>query len=273
MRIQIKHATIYRYAVPAKSVVQMLRMTPRNHDGQHVVNWRIDVSVDCRLQQAEDAFGNITHTFTALGPFEELVIHVGGEVETFDTAGVVRGSLERFPPDLFLREAGLTASDEALRRYAVDVTAKETNTLDKLHALLHGLYGALTPDTDHRAQAQGATAAFAARKAGVPDAAHIFIAASRHLGIPARYVSGYRFDADQPAQPRAHAWAESYLDGLGWVGFDPLYDTCPDDRYIRLAVGLDQLGALPVRGARIGGDGEAMDVVIRVLQAGFQSQS
>jgi len=100
MRLRISHLTSYRYEAPAKSVIQMLRLTPRNHDGQYVADWRIDVSTDCRLDQHEDAFGNITHTFTADGPFNELSVAVEGEVETRDTHGVVRGTLERFPPSL-----------------------------------------------------------------------------------------------------------------------------------------------------------------------------
>ena len=65
MRIRISHETRYRYDTPPTGVIQTLRLTPRNHDGQFVVDWRIDVSADCRLDEHEDAFGNITHTFTA----------------------------------------------------------------------------------------------------------------------------------------------------------------------------------------------------------------
>ncbi len=109
MRLRISHLTTYRYATPAASVIQMLRLTPRNHDGQYVARWRIDVSTDCRLDQHEDAFGNITHAFTADGPFSELSVLVEGEVETRDTQGIVRGAVERFPPTLFLRETALTS--------------------------------------------------------------------------------------------------------------------------------------------------------------------
>ncbi len=87
MRIHVVHRTVYRYATPATGVIQMLRLTPRNHDGQFVVDWHIDVSADCRLDQHEDAFGNISHTFTADGPFDELVVAVEGQVETRDTEG------------------------------------------------------------------------------------------------------------------------------------------------------------------------------------------
>ena len=118
MRLRISHLTSYRYDTPATGVIQMLRLTPRNHDGQYVARWRIDVSTDCRLDQHEDAFGNITHAFTADGPFSELSVAVEGEVETRDTQGVVRGAVERFPPSFFLRETVLTTPDAAITSFA-----------------------------------------------------------------------------------------------------------------------------------------------------------
>src|SRR5918995_4392487 len=111
MRITISHDTVYRYTTPASGVIQILRLTPRNHDGQYVARWRIDVSTDCRMDQHEDAFGNVTHAFTADGPLHELGVLVEGEVETRDTQGMVRAGVERFPPTLFLRETLLTASN------------------------------------------------------------------------------------------------------------------------------------------------------------------
>src|SRR5437867_9096777 len=87
MLIRVSHVTTYRYGTPASSVIQVLRLTPRNHDGQFVMNWRIDVSANCRLDRHEDAFGNIAHAFTADGPFGELTVAVDGEAETRDTQG------------------------------------------------------------------------------------------------------------------------------------------------------------------------------------------
>ena len=72
MRIRISHETVYRYEEPPRGVIQTLRLTPRNHDGQYVESWRIDVSENCQLDQHEDAFGNITHVFSAEGPLAEL---------------------------------------------------------------------------------------------------------------------------------------------------------------------------------------------------------
>ena len=95
MRLSISHKTTYQYVPPATRVIQVLRLTPRNHDGQYVVDWRIDVSADCRLDQHEDAFGNITHSFAADGPLPELSLLVEGEVETRDAQGIVRDALTR----------------------------------------------------------------------------------------------------------------------------------------------------------------------------------
>jgi transglutaminase-like putative cysteine protease len=95
MRIRISHATTYHYETPPTGVTQILRLSPRNHDGQYVVDWRIDLSEDCLLHQHEDAFGNITHSFTAEGPFDKLSITVDGEVETQDTHGLVNGARSR----------------------------------------------------------------------------------------------------------------------------------------------------------------------------------
>src|ERR1700747_40393 len=137
MRIRISHETVYRYDAPARGVIQTLRLTPRNHDGQYVVFWRIDISDDCRLDHHEDAFGNITHTFTAEGSLTELGVTVDGEVETQDTNGIVRGAIERFPPSLYLRETPLTEPDPAITTFANDVRSSAgLGELNLLHALL-----------------------------------------------------------------------------------------------------------------------------------------
>src|SRR5262249_4445804 len=96
MRIRVSHTTSYCYDTPPTSVTQILRLTPRNHNGQYVVGWRIELSEDCLLHKHEDAFGNITHSFTAEGPYNGLSIAVEGEVDTHDTNSVVRGAIERF---------------------------------------------------------------------------------------------------------------------------------------------------------------------------------
>jgi transglutaminase-like putative cysteine protease len=272
MRIRISHATIYRYDTPPGGVSQLLRLTPRNHDGQYIVAWRIDLSQDCQLHQHEDAFGNITHSFTAEGPFDKLQVTVEGEAETQDTNGLVSGTVERFPPALYLRETALTQPDAAIAEFARSVCANG-ETLSLLHALMTALNSEIAFDADPTHSATTATEAFALRRGVCQDLTHIFIAAARLIGVPARYIGGHFYRADGiAAQEAGHAWAEAYIDKLGWVGFDPANGICVTDAYVRVAMGLDYLGAAPVRGQRFGGSGEILQVAVHVDQARRQTQ-
>jgi transglutaminase-like putative cysteine protease len=275
MRIRISHESIYRYDAPVTGVIQTLRLTPRNHDGQYVVFWRIDISEDCRLDSHEDAFGNITHTFTAEGAFTELGVTVDGEVETQDTHGIVRGAIERFPPSLFLRETALTRPDSAILAFAREARAAAgEDALTLLHLATERLHQEIVFDTDPTHTATTAAEAFALRRGVCQDLSHVFIAAARSLGIPARYVGGYFHRADGVVRQEAgHAWAEAFVPDIGWVGFDPANGISPTDAHVRVAIGLDYLGASPVRGARKGGGAEALSVTIHVDQAAGQMQN
>ena len=275
MRIAISHDTIYRYATPARRVIQTLRLTPRNHEGQYVVAWSVAVSADCKLNQHQDAFGNITHSFTADGPLDELTVHVEGQVETENTQGLVRGAIERFPPDLFLRETSLTEADEAIAATARRIQADaDPETLSVLHALVSWLHDKMTFDSDPTHVATTASEAFGLKRGVCQDFTHIFIAAARHLAIPARYVSGYFCRADGVTEQDAgHAWAEALVPDLGWVAFDPTNGISATDRHLRVAMGLDYLSAAPVRGAQTGGSGETLSVRVLVDQAMRQMQS
>ena len=274
MRLRITHETVYRYDTPAKSAIELLRLTPRDHDGQYVVRWRIDVSEDCRLEPHEDAFGNLTHTFTVDGPLTELRVGVTGEVETQDLAGIVRGTLERFPPSLFLRETPLTKADAPIIEFAQDVVRPADGALAQLHALNSRIHEAFTFDPNPTHTATSASEAFGLKRGVCQDYAHVFVAGARHLGIPARYVGGYFSRADgQNIQEAGHAWAEAFVPDLGWVGFDPTNGISVTDAHIRVAVGLDYLGAAPIRGVRVGGTGESLAVTIHLDQASRQAQN
>ena len=274
MRIKLAHLTTYDYEAPAKSIIQLLRLTPRPHEGQNVVRWRGENQAGPRLHKGEDALGNLTHTAYVAGPASQLAISVTGEVETWDSNGVVRGCVERFHPDVFLRETGLTEPDANLRGFAQDAAAGETDPLWRMHALMSALHHEVVFDTEATDASATAAQAFALKRGVCQDLTHIFIASARSLGVPARYVSGHLVRDDGVTdQEAAHAWAEAYTPGLGWVGFDPVNKMCPTDAYIRVAVGLDYLGAAPVRGSRSGGGKEHMDVRLQVAHANRQIQA
>src|SRR5277367_2311267 len=223
MRIRIAHHSVYNYDPPAAGVIQVLRLTPRNHEGQYLVRWRIDVSADARLNAHEDAFGNITHVFSVDGPFSELSVEVDGEVETQNNNGIVRGTVERFGPSLFLRDTALTQADDAIRDFAHGIRAeKGGEILGELHGILDRLHEDMAHETDDTESAANAAKTFARKGGPSRDLSHIFIAAAHCLGIPARYVSGYiRHEDGVDAQAAGHAWAEAFVPELGWIAFDP----------------------------------------------------
>ncbi|MBV8971553.1 MAG: transglutaminase family protein, partial [Sphingomonadaceae bacterium] len=132
-----------------------------------------------------------------------------------------------------------------------------------LFTTMHFDAAATGPGTD-------AATAFGQRSGVCQDYAHIFCAAARGMGVPARYVSGHYVRADP--QPAAHAWAEALVPDLGWVGFDPANGISTTPGHVRVAVGLDYLDAAPVRGARRGGGTETLDVRVSAVDAGRQAQ-
>jgi transglutaminase-like putative cysteine protease len=274
MRLRIAHSTSYRYEPAATGIIQILRMTPSSHDGQYVAEWQIDVSTDSRLHMHQDAFGNITHVLTE-GAISDLTIHVEGLIETHDTGGVLKGTDERFPPSLFLRSTMLTHVNPAMAKFARELRSEsEDDTLGFLHALTSQINDHMTFDEDPTNSGTSAIEAFGLKRGVCQDYAHVFIACARSASVPARFISGHFLRSDGIVYQQAgHAWAEAFVPDLGWVGFDPANGICSTDAHARIAVGLDYLGAAPVRGTRYGGGMETLTVAVKVDQTGRQSQS
>lgn len=265
MLIRIDYATRYSYDAPAKFIIQILRKTPRSCDSQHVREWRIETDVDARLRKMEDAFGNIVHTLYTEQPGDSLTVRVHGEVATADTGGVLTGWPERMPPVIYLRKTALTAPDPAIAEFARGFG--DGPVLDRLHAINAALNERIGFDTGATSAANTASEAFKLGLGVCQDHAHIFIAAARSLNIPARYISGHIARADGLVeQEAAHAWAEAYVEDLGWVGFDPANGISAAEGHVRVAAGLDYLGAAPVRGASYGGGRETLSVDLSVRE-------
>jgi transglutaminase-like putative cysteine protease len=269
MRLQVRHETVYRYDKPVSYTIQTLRLSPRPHDGLAVLSWRVQADGRRDLPAFVDGFGNIAHSYSVTRPHESISLLVEGEVETTDTAGILRGGVEPFPPGFFLRPTPLTIADEAIMALAEQATTGKT-ALERLHRLMIEV----RERVDYRLGVTdvGTTAAEAlARGIGVcQDHAHIFIAAARHLGIPARYVGGYLWTGLESREYGAsHAWVEAYVEHLGWVGFDAANCICPTAAYIRASIGLDYASAMPVRGVRRGDSAEDLAVRVAVTARGM----
>ena len=189
-----------------------------------------------------------------------------GVIETADKSGVVAGLPRRPPTAVFLRATPLTQASSGIRDLASAID--DSNELDRMHALSSAVATAVSFRTGVTS-AETPAAEVLEHGAGVcQDFAHVFLSAARHLGTPARYVSGYMLAGeDEDELFETHAWAEAFVSGLGWIGFDPSNNVCPTERYIRLSCGLDANFAAPIRGAVSGESEVKLDAHVEINQA------
>ena len=265
MRLTVEHRIRLSYDDPADFGIQYLRLSPRNDPCQTVREWT--VYGPGSLIGWRDHLANQVTTHTADTAHETLAVGARGVVDTADTVGVIPSY---YPPHrlmAYLRRTALTAPGDGLTAFAESHRAAfKDGTLAGLHAMMADLHRRMAVTVD-RAYRRGAAEAALDAGTGCPaDLAHIFIAGARHLGIPARLVTGYCFVALEEEGPKtlAHAWAEALIDNLGWVSFDPVHDRSATDAYVRCAVGFDHDGAAPWRGVQRGGTGETLNIDVRV---------
>lgn len=247
MRVRVRHELVHTLRKGTRTAIATIRVTPRNHEGQYVQRWSLDVQPDTRLHPHEDAFGNLTHTFSVDSPGAEIALVAAGEVDTQDTSGIVRGTVERFPPTLFLRPTHNTAVTPEVAAFARLVLDASTDELGRLHALMSIIHAEVKEDP----RLVGTLAASAAdalkdKAACAGGLTHLFIACAQHLGIPARHVGGYV--ADETGEGVAREWGEAYVPRIGWIAFDCGRSVCATERYVRVAAGLDSTGVEMLKG-------------------------
>ncbi len=267
MILTVLHKTRYVFAAPVGGIVQSLRMTPAKSDSQRVLDWSIEVPGAVLGTPLRDGAGDILQTASVRARSEQIEVTVRGTVETTDTAGILRGHRERVPPRAYLRGTIRTEPNRAIIDL-VDATLSalpDATALERAHALSAAVSEAL-PYTPGSTDAHTTAAdAMTAGKGVCQDHAQVLIACAHLAGLPARYVSGY-LNATEDGSPHeaSHAWAEIFIDGLGWVGFDAANKCCPNDQYIRLGSGFDAQDAAPIRGLVLGGSEEDLDVTVKI---------
>ena len=270
MRLRVQHKTVYRYAEPISYSVQALRLTPQAHQGMAVIRWAVRTASRKALPSFVDGFGNLTHTISTAKPHGELSVSVEGEVETQETHGVIRGATETLPPAFFMRLTPHTTAEAEVLALIAAIGPKG-NSLTRLHRLMSEIHRRVEYRTGVTDTATTAAEALRQGSGVCQDHAHAFIAAARQMGYPARYVSGYLWTQDAADGVDAgHAWAEAFVEDLGWVGFDAANGICPTEAYIRCAIGLDYWSASPVRGIWRGDAEEYLSVRVKVDQIGAE---
>ena len=265
MHLRISHTTSYHYDEPVPYALQQLRLRPKSRAEQDVISWDISVEGGTRQLSFEDEHANTVDLVSFEPGATAIIVHCSGEVHVTDTHGVIGHHTGFTPLWLFETSTPLTRIGASVQSLVAGVERAEDD-LQTLHALSAHILEAVPYSTDQISATLTAEQALTEGYGVCQDHAHIFIAAARHMGYPARYVSGYLMMDDRVEQTASHAWAEAHVAGLGWVGFDVSNGISPDTRYVRVATGLDYLGAAPVSGMRYGVGAENMLVKLQVEQ-------
>ncbi|MGB3166414.1 MAG: transglutaminase family protein [Alteraurantiacibacter sp.] len=266
MRLSIRHTTRYRFTDPVAHGVQRLRLTPKETQGQKILEWAMEYE-GAREELAYDDqnFNHVTLVSVVEGA-KEVVVTCRGRVDTEDNAGVIGQHAGHLPLWAFLGQTNLTKPGPKVKALIGQVERSQEGMVETLHNLSNVIRENVEYRTGTTRVNTPAEEAAASRQGVCQDHAHIFIGAARSLDIPARYVSGYLMMNDRIEQEATHAWAEAHVQGLGWVGFDISNGISPDPRYVRVATGRDYRDAAPITGISFGTTTEALTVDLAVEQ-------
>ena len=265
MKIQITHKTQYAYDAPIAYGLQQVRLTPSSNRHQTVKNWKIDVDGASVELSFRDEYGNISQLLLAEPGATQVNVTVSGELETHTSDGIFGKIYGVAPLWHYKQETPRTEAGAGIKKLARSIEA-ETDVLSSLHGLSRAILQAVPYGQAETYAGTTAEEALCAGGGVCQDHAQIFVSSARHIGIPARYVSGYLMMDDRVDQDASHAWAEAHVDGLGWVGFDVSNGISPDERYVRIATGLDSRAAAPISGMRLGQANESMIVTLQIQQ-------
>lgn len=257
MKISINHETRYSYGNAAKHSIQLLRVTPQSFLGQRVHSWRL--TVPHLGSEFFDGFGNYCTLMSIHEPHENLLIQAEGIVEIDPNRRYIEDY--RTPAAVFLKPTPLTLCSEEILSLA-NSFLKENISLHALEQFSQAILDKMPYTPGSTLVTTTAAEAFALGRGVCQDHTHVFLAGTRALGIPARYVSGYLY-TDSLHHLASHAWAEAYLNGK-WYVFDVSNQIFTPSLHVQIAVGLDYNDAAPVRGVRVGGGPERLDYHVQV---------
>lgn len=264
MKLAIRHETLYRYSAPVTYTIQLLRLTPRTAFHQRVVDWTIEAPG--RRSRHTDAYGNVMHTLVVSEPHTTIRVLAQGVVDLTPLPGGRTDDEVATPVQAFLVQTPLTEADEAVRAFARQVLPQGMRGADDALTLARAIRQEVAYESGITEVRSPASHALSLKRGVCQDHAHLFLAVSRALGVPARYVSGY-VDPGDTRHAASHAWGDVWFPESGWVSVDVTQGDYASEKHCRVAIGRDYDSAGPVRGVRTGGGHESMEVEVTVRAA------
>lgn len=284
MLLHVLHRTVFVYAGSVRDSFNEVRLRPVDDDRQQCRRFDLRIKpAKADVHDYVDYYGNRVHYFDLPDAHQRLTIEAESEIETVPNSArpsipaVVAPQSGAAPaPGMELYAEYLTESHYVplaveLWREMQDVFAivpRSDVWTDTQHLGRH-VYTTFSYKPNTTGVNTRATDALAQRTGVCQDYAHVLLGLCRLAGIPARYVSGYFFNATrEPDSPEAsHAWVEVLIPGFGWAGYDPTHDRAADDRYIKIAAGRDYADIRPVSGTYRGAPTRELRVDVAVREA------
>ena len=264
MKLEITHSTRYRYSGPIAETVMEVRLRPMDGNGQRCIDFSLELSHGVKPRTYVDGFGNQVHYFNLVRPHSGMSVVSRSSVET------------GLPPDPdpgeelvhdFLRFRAPVKEVEGIRDLARRHAIADPDSPEAVEQALDELTLSISREFTYDRSVTNVYSAVddvLSLRAGVcQDFAHLFIAVARSMGVPARYVSGYIHTPGDKAAAASHAWAEAWIAGRGWVGFDATHPIRTTPNHVRLAVGRDYTDAAPTRGVYVGSATGSMSISVR----------
>lgn len=255
-------------------------MHPRSDSNQHCLTFSLSVSPRCRVFSYRDHLGNNVQHFDIPGEHTQLVIVAESVVEQQPLPDVPSflspdawKALDQLIDSGDYREMLLPSTfaveSPALVKLAAKLgIARRDDPLMVVHELNQRLFDYFEYVPRHTRVDSPIDEAILSGKGVCQDFAHTMIALLRHVGIPARYVSGYlyrgREDHDRSTPDATHAWVDVLMPHLGWVGFDPTNNLVTHHRHIRTAIGRDYADVPPTHGIFRGQTDSELYVAVQV---------
>lgn len=270
MKLHVRHTTDYRYTEPLRYALQTLWLTPQTGPSQVVNFWTLGAPQPLHSQR--DGFGNCVQSYSLVAKPEANVrwslVNAAGQVETLGVPEMV--DAPDLPHPLFYLRPTVLAEPHAVlaefgRRWVKPADSAGQTDLPSLLALSQAIAAQVRYTSGSTDVHTTALEAFEAGVGVCQDQAHVMVATCRSLGIPARYVSGYFYAANEP-DLASHAWADVCIDVAArhWVSIDVTHACLIDERHIRVAIGTDYTACPPIKGVRQGGSEESMTVKITI---------
>jgi transglutaminase-like putative cysteine protease len=261
LRLRVRHLTHFAYEGNAWDSYNDVRLCPISDPLQRCEEFNLRVSPDVPINTYHDFFMNRVDHFELSAEHPTLEVESNAIVETrVDPRGPV---CYDFPMDGlndptvdenyfdFLTESHYVTLEADIWREGIDLFPNGVQDIwkDTVRAALH-VNRNFKYETSSTNVSTRISDVLRDRKGVCQDFAHLTLALCRSQGIPARYVSGYFFNADRkPGEIEAsHAWIEVFLPHFGWKGIDPTHAREADTRYIKLAVGRDYADIRPING-------------------------